>query len=90
MKLARTTAANNLLGKAVWKATLTASETDRQNHHRLRPHGSLLLFSSLITRHYFLPLSNLLNGVLKHRPRKSKFLANIKLARKKYQQVIIA
>jgi|TARA_B110000037_G_scaffold149792_1_gene169034 hypothetical protein len=36
------TAAKNLLGKAVWKATLTASETDRQNHHR--PHGSLLLF----------------------------------------------
>jgi len=80
MKLARTTAANNLLGKAVWKATLTASETDRQNHHRPRPHGSLLLFSSLITDHsalgtfhYFLPLSNPLNDV-----------------HKKYQQVIIA
>jgi len=28
-----TTAAKNILGKAVWKATLTASETDRQNHH---------------------------------------------------------
>ena len=38
------TAAKNLLGKAVWKATLTASGTDRQNHHRPRPHGSLLLF----------------------------------------------
>jgi len=39
------TAAKNLLGKAVWKATFTASETDRQNHHhRPRPHGSLLLF----------------------------------------------
>jgi hypothetical protein len=57
----KTTAAKNLLGKAVWKATLTASEIDRQNHHRPRPHGSLLLFffsdhCSLGTFHYFLPL----------------------------------
>jgi hypothetical protein len=54
-------------------------ETDRQYHHRPRPHGRLLLFSSLITRHSALfttsspsPISSTTSS--KH-PTKNKFLA---------------